>query len=46
MLKDGKFVCDNCEQNPPQYSSGGMELCSECASSVGWDDLWEEQHDW
>ncbi|WP_258560289.1 hypothetical protein [Thermoactinomyces daqus] len=42
MLKDGKFVCDECEKNPPKYSSGGLELCEECADAVGWLEVLED----
>jgi len=29
-------LCDQCGEKPAQYSSGGVELCEECADGVGW----------
>jgi hypothetical protein len=42
MLKDGKRVCDNCQENEPQFTSGNTELCYECADAVGWLEVLED----
>lgn len=42
MKKANENLCDLCEENQPQYSSAGQELCGTCAREVGWLDVLED----
>lgn len=42
--EEGKIVCDECQENRPEYSSGGTELCYPCADGVGWIDVLNDQY--